>query len=155
LTRHPALPRLPRWYQARHRSARQSQIRVNGRKSNFVNTHVSAAALSCPAMVLDPSREERSCWRKHWPKRAAQWAKQICASAQRTVDSILETGRLLIAAKALDHGEFESMIANDLPFDVSTARRQMKMTLEFVPMGTFCRRHGERSTNWRCSGWYV
>jgi hypothetical protein len=47
-------------------------------------------------------------------KTRAQWAKQICASAQRTVDSILETGRLLIAAKkALDHGEFESMIAND------------------------------------------
>jgi hypothetical protein len=62
-------------------------------------------------------------------KTRAQWAKQICASAQRTVDSILETGRLLIAAKkALDHGEFESMIANDLPFDASTARRQMKIT---------------------------
>jgi hypothetical protein len=61
-------------------------------------------------------------------KTRAQWAKQICASAQRTVDSILETGRLLIAAKkALDHGEFESMIANDLPFDASTARRQMKI----------------------------
>ena len=58
-------------------------------------------------------------------KTRAQWAKQICASAQRTVGSILETGRLLIAAKkALDHGEFESMIANDLPFDASTAANE-------------------------------
>jgi hypothetical protein len=57
---------------------------------------------------------------------AEAWAARISACWQASVHAILEVGRLLTAAKdALPHGAFEDMIAADLPFSNSTARRLM------------------------------
>ena len=57
------------------------------------------------------------------------WAERITEAWQSTLHGILETGRLLIAAKEgpdrLPHGEFEQMVATDLPFGASTAQRLM------------------------------
>jgi len=48
----------------------------------------------------------------------------ITSAWQKKIESYLEVGARLIEAKVeLDHGEYESMIAQDLPFDKSTARR--------------------------------
>jgi hypothetical protein len=62
-------------------------------------------------------------------KTRAQWADEIIASAQKTIESYLETGRLLIAAKEgpdkLPHGEFLAMIETDLPFGARTAQQLM------------------------------
>ena len=53
-----------------------------------------------------------------------QWAKQIGESWQKSVESIIETGDLLIQAKEdLVHGEWQAMIETDLPFEASTARK--------------------------------
>ncbi len=61
-----------------------------------------------------------------------QWAAEISAihkdTIKRTVQGILKMGRMLIEAKAaLAHGEFEKMIASNLPFTASTAQRLMKI----------------------------
>lgn len=54
------------------------------------------------------------------------WAKRIHGSWQKAVESIIETGKLLIEAKAeLDHGEFTRMIEDRLPFGPRTAERLM------------------------------
>jgi hypothetical protein len=51
-----------------------------------------------------------------------QWADRISAAWQKSVDSIIETGRLLIAAKAgMQHGEWGIMVESDLPFNRQTA----------------------------------
>jgi hypothetical protein len=56
----------------------------------------------------------------------AEWTSRIAAAWQKGVEAILETGRLLIEAKAaLNHGEFESVIQLKLPFDRRTAQRLM------------------------------
>ena len=42
-----------------------------------------------------------------------QWAGHIAAAWQKSVDSIIETGRLLLAAKAdpeMQHGEWGTMV---------------------------------------------
>jgi N6-adenosine-specific RNA methylase IME4 len=55
-----------------------------------------------------------------------QWAERISAAWQSSITGILETGRLLTAAKAaLPHGEFELLVTNELPFKPTTARRLM------------------------------
>jgi N6-adenosine-specific RNA methylase IME4 len=54
----------------------------------------------------------------------ATWAARIAESWRGTVLGILETGRLIIEAKAaLPHGVFADMIEHDLPFKRSTAFR--------------------------------
>lgn len=54
------------------------------------------------------------------------WAERIGAAWRRSVQAILESGQLLIDAKAvLAHGEFQQMIERQLPFTASTARRLM------------------------------
>lgn len=65
-------------------------------------------------------------------KTRVQWARHIRAihkqTVKQTVQGIFKMGRTLIAAKAaLDYGEFEKMIASNLPFDASTAQRLMKI----------------------------
>lgn len=58
-----------------------------------------------------------------------QWAGRIAAAWNKSVQGIIETGQLLIDAKAsLDHGEFENMVENDLPFQPTTAQRLMKVS---------------------------
>jgi len=53
-----------------------------------------------------------------------RWAARICTAMQKSVEAILETGRLLIQAKAaLPHGGFEIMVRDKLPFSKRTAER--------------------------------
>jgi Protein of unknown function (DUF3102) len=59
---------------------------------------------------------------------ATKYAQRITNCPRKTVDSIIECGRLLIAAKdELKHGEFLKMIENNLPFKRSTAQALMKI----------------------------
>jgi hypothetical protein len=55
------------------------------------------------------------------------WVARIQAAWQKSVASILETGRLLIEAKGDPEmkGRFEAMVKLKLPFNASTARRLM------------------------------
>jgi len=54
------------------------------------------------------------------------YAKQIAAAWQKGVDSIVETGRLLVRAKdEMPYPAFEAMVAGELPFDKRTAERLM------------------------------
>jgi hypothetical protein len=54
------------------------------------------------------------------------WRGRICRVWQMCVENIIETGRLLIAAKQeLEHGQFESMLRGNLPFGPDTAQRLM------------------------------
>jgi hypothetical protein len=56
------------------------------------------------------------------------WVKRIHGSWQKAVESIVETGKLLLEAKAeLNHGEFIRMIEKHLPFKARTAERLMKI----------------------------
>lgn len=51
-----------------------------------------------------------------------QWADRIRSAWLTTVTAVLDTGRLIIEAKAqLPSGEFMAMVEQDLPFGVSTA----------------------------------
>ena len=54
------------------------------------------------------------------------WASRIAAAWQKSRESIIEVGNLLIEAKsALPHGEFEAMVASELPFGARSAQRLM------------------------------
>lgn len=57
---------------------------------------------------------------------ANEWALRIRASLEKSVEAILETGDLLIQAKAaLPHGQFEKMIESDLGWSPQTVRKFM------------------------------
>jgi Protein of unknown function (DUF3102) len=59
---------------------------------------------------------------------ATNYAQRITNCQRKGVASIIECGRLLIAAKdKLEHGEFLKMIENNLPFKRSTAQAIMKI----------------------------
>jgi len=61
----------------------------------------------------------------HDPHHWQYWASQISATWQKATETIIETGRLLIEAKAeLDHGEFQKM---NLPFGPRMAEMLMKV----------------------------
>ena len=56
----------------------------------------------------------------------AAWAARITAATRKTVEAMIETGRLLLEAKeSLGHGEFLAMVRADLPFGPRTAQRLM------------------------------
>jgi hypothetical protein len=58
----------------------------------------------------------------------ARWAKRIRLASRKTVESMIQTGKLLIEAKAkLKHGEFIAMLRSDLPFGPRTAQRLMRI----------------------------
>jgi hypothetical protein len=58
----------------------------------------------------------------------AKYAQRITDCQRKGVSSIIECGRLLIAAKdELKHGQFLKMIENELPFGRSTAQALMKI----------------------------
>jgi hypothetical protein len=58
----------------------------------------------------------------------AKYARRITNCQRKSIQSIVECGRLLIAAKdELKHGEFLRMIENNLPFKRSTAQALMKI----------------------------
>lgn len=55
-----------------------------------------------------------------------QWVTLINGAWQKTVDGIIETGRLLIQCKEeIGHGSFEAMVQSNLNFDPDTAQRLM------------------------------
>jgi hypothetical protein len=59
-----------------------------------------------------------------------QWAARISAAWQKSVDGIIETGHLLLAAKAdpkMQHGEWGTMVESDLPFNRHTAHKLMQI----------------------------
>ena len=59
---------------------------------------------------------------------SAKYAQRITDCQRKGVSSIIECGRLLIAAKdELKHGQFLKMIENELPFGRSTAQALMKI----------------------------
>lgn len=56
------------------------------------------------------------------------WSERICASWRKSVEAIVETGRLLVQAKQeLPHGGFETMVETKLPFGKRTARMLMQI----------------------------
>jgi len=62
---------------------------------------------------------------------ATKYAQRITNCLRKSVESIIECGRLLIAAKdKLKHGEFLKMIENNLPFKRSTAQALMKIAVD-------------------------
>lgn len=63
------------------------------------------------------------------PPRAEQWADRICTQLGKSVEAIIEVGRLLVKAKAdLAHGEWGRLFADELvPFSINTAQRLMKI----------------------------
>jgi hypothetical protein len=70
--------------------------------------------------------------RRHRPAfLSAKYAQRITACQRKSIQSIVECGRLLIAAKEeLKHGEFLKMIENNLPFKRSTAQALMKIAVD-------------------------
>jgi N6-adenosine-specific RNA methylase IME4 len=64
--------------------------------------------------------------------KASHWAARISASWRRSAQAIIETGRLIAAAKKdLEFGRFTAMISSDLPFTARTA--QMLMAISSDP----------------------
>jgi hypothetical protein len=60
------------------------------------------------------------------PRTRAQFAERIRSATRKTVEAMIEVGKLLIEAKAkLKHGEFIAMVRTDLPFKERTAQRLM------------------------------
>jgi N6-adenosine-specific RNA methylase IME4 len=56
------------------------------------------------------------------------WAEQINAAWNKSLGSIFDCGRLIIAAKdSLEHGQFEAMVDNELSFGPRTAQRLMSV----------------------------
>jgi N6-adenosine-specific RNA methylase IME4 len=56
------------------------------------------------------------------------WAGRIRVAWNKTREGVIEVGRLLTEAKeGLEHGEFEAMVSNDLPFAPNTAQIFMKI----------------------------
>jgi len=66
--------------------------------------------------------------------KAEQWAAQICTQLGKSVESILEIGRLLEKAKAdLVHGEWGRMFTDGLvPFSQQTANKLMAIAADLV-----------------------
>jgi DUF3102 family protein len=58
---------------------------------------------------------------------AERWADRICSQLGKSVEAIIEVGRLLVKAKTeLPHGEWKRMFDSDLvPFGIRTAQRLM------------------------------
>jgi hypothetical protein len=59
-----------------------------------------------------------------------EWAARISAAWQKSVASIIDTGHLLLAAKAdpkMQYGEWGTMVESDLPFNRHTAHKLMQI----------------------------
>lgn len=83
-------------------------------------------------------------------ERAAYWANRIAIAWRSTVQSIIETGQLLVEAKAdpaLDHGEWLLMISQKLPFKARTA--QMLMAIARDPRLTNANHGSLFPPHWR------
>ena len=61
--------------------------------------------------------------------RGTKWVARICSAWQRSVEGILETGRLLCEAKPdMPHGGWLQMIKHELPFGENTSEILMKIS---------------------------
>jgi hypothetical protein len=70
-------------------------------------------------------------------KTRRQFAEEIGRAWQKSVENIIETGRLVAQAKnGLQHGEFTAMIETDLPFAPNTAQRLMAIATHPVLSNT-------------------
>lgn len=81
--------------------------------------------------------------------RAEQWAGRICTQLGKSVESIIEVGRLLVKAKAdLAHGEWGRLFEDELvPFSINTAQRLMAVSQHPVLSNTA---HGQHlPSSWR------
>jgi len=58
---------------------------------------------------------------------ALEFGSKITAAWQKSVEGILEAGKLLIQAKAVLPGEFERMVKQQCPFGIRTAQRLMQI----------------------------
>lgn len=75
------------------------------------------------------------------------WAKKITESWQKSIESILETGRNLTHAKGgLEHGEWMQMTKSELPFSHSTANRLMAIAEN--PILSNCAHARNLPTSW-------
>lgn len=82
-----------------------------------------------PAVSLDLSKATPA---------VTEWAAKINASYGRAVDSFIETGLNLIAAKQdLSHGDWVSMLKIDLKFSPRTASVMMLVARRFNANGEF------------------
>jgi hypothetical protein len=62
---------------------------------------------------------------------AAAWAARIVAAWRKSVEGVIDAGRLLIEAKAaLERGAFIDMIERDLPFGARYAQMLMKVAAD-------------------------
>jgi N6-adenosine-specific RNA methylase IME4 len=59
-----------------------------------------------------------------------EWVGRINSAFRHSVTAIIETGKLLIAAKRALPGEFEAMVERDLDFGPRTARRLMAIAAD-------------------------
>ena len=58
----------------------------------------------------------------------AKWAERITMAWRKSVEAVLDAGRLLKELKAaLPHGAFMAMIESDLPFGARTVQMLMKI----------------------------
>ena len=74
---------------------------------------------------------KRVCRRRERVFLFAKYAQRITACQRKSVNSIIECGRLLVTAKnELKHGEFLKMIENELPFKRSSAQALMKIAAD-------------------------
>lgn len=61
----------------------------------------------------------------------AGWSERIREAWGHALGAVLEVGRMVAEAKAgLQHGEFEAMIREDLPFSAATARKLMAIAAD-------------------------
>ena len=94
------------------------------RKTKASSKHPHLDGVAAPSIVPD----RRHCERVFL---FAKYAQRITDCQRKNVNSIIECGRLLIAAKdELKHGEFLKMIENNLPFKRSTAQALMKIAAD-------------------------
>ena len=65
------------------------------------------------------------------PQTCADFAQRINAAWRKGFEAVIETGRLIAAAKAkVEPGEFLAMVENDLPFTARTAQRLMAIAAD-------------------------
>ena len=94
------------------------------RKTKASSKHPHLDGVAAPSIVPD----RRHCERVFL---FAKYAQRITDCQRKNVNSIIECGRLLIAAKyELKHGEFLKMIENNLPFKRSTAQALMRIAAD-------------------------
>jgi Protein of unknown function (DUF3102) len=96
---------------------------------DMVYTHTDEgdeAALVTRAQQLLAADKSQRVVVESEPRTATEFAARITACCRRSVEAIIEAGRLLTWAKAaLPHGEFKGMVESQLPFKLRAAEMLM------------------------------